>query len=84
MGPGQYGAGKSAIDITSKCKSFGVGWRAYDKLCRRKGEDAEFLGRESPGPGAPLWTDPSKDGSRGRSFFKAIRFPEDKSKLELS
>jgi hypothetical protein len=56
-GPGQYEL-DTVFDGMSLAKSFGASHRAYDKV-RFPGSERQFVGRNSPGPGAlkPLYND---------------------------
>jgi len=58
-------------------KSFGSGRSAFDKVTR-PGLEKDFLCREGPGIGPPLWTDYSK-GSGGTSFARPKILPKDQS-----
>jgi hypothetical protein len=81
VGPGEYGPGKSCIEIGHLAPSFGIPHRAYDKV-KRPGCEAERYGRESSGPGPALWQDVEEDGSKAHSFGKADRFQVFHSRFE--
>lgn len=58
VGPGQYSRKDGAIKLDyATGKSFGLGFGAYERvIC--PGWETAGQGKESPGPGPPLWRDP--------------------------
>lgn len=79
VGPGQYDRKDVALS-GSTGKSFGIGRSYYDKVIR-PGWEREGQGKESSGPGPPLWRDIDKEGSRPHAIPKAMRFKEDREKV---
>ena len=74
VGPGDYFLDKGRLDtLRSAPFSFRLSHRAYDKV-RRPGANQELLGKESVGPGSPLWSDIGKEGSKANSFSLSPRF----------
>lgn len=60
VGPGQYDRKDAAIKVDfSHGKSFGIGWKAYDKVIR-PGWEQEGQGRAGPGVGPPMWEETDK------------------------
>ena len=83
IGPGHYKADFSCMDrLRFSHFTFGASHRAFDKV-RRPGSEHDRLGRESSGPGDPLWRNIKKDGSKAHSFNHSPRFVRKKSSLEL-
>jgi hypothetical protein len=70
-GPGQYEESIRAIDGNRLAKSFGASHRAYDKV-RFPGSEREFIGRNSPGPGACM---PYQNTASTIGFTRAERLP---------
>merc|ERR1719235_2032789 len=78
VGPGQYDRKDVALK-THTGKSFGIGRPFYDKVVR-PGWEREGQGKESFGPGPPLWRDIHKEGSHAHAIPKTKRFKEDREK----
>lgn len=78
VGPGQYDRKDVALKFNTG-RSFGIGRVFYDKVLR-PGSDREGQGKESFGPGPPLWRDISKDGSHAHMIPKTKRFQEDRER----
>ncbi|CAD7925999.1 unnamed protein product [Amoebophrya sp. A120] len=58
IGPGQYDRKDTAIKLDyASAKSFGLGFEAYQRVVC-PGWEKVGLGKESKGPGPPLWRDP--------------------------
>lgn len=53
LAPGQYNRKDDAICM-HRGRSFGIGWKAYDKVIR-PGWELEGQGKTGPGVGPPLW-----------------------------
>lgn len=83
VGPGEYKTDISSLDrLKFSNFTFGESHRAYDHV-RRPGADQDRLGRESSGPGDPLWRDIKKEGSKAHSFNVSPRFERKKKLLDL-
>ena len=83
VGPGEYASTSSMDRLLSSRFSFGMSHRAFDKV-KRPGGDAECMGRESQGPGDPLWSDIAKQGSRAHSFSVGARFADNSRRRDTS
>mmetsp|Transcript_27040 Transcript_27040/g.89792 ORF Transcript_27040/g.89792 Transcript_27040/m.89792 type:complete len:302 (+) Transcript_27040:71-976(+) len=77
VGPGEYARKDSGMNLGSG-RSIGAGRAAWEKV-KTPGQESEFRCRASPGPGPPLWSNISRDGSAGGRFGSAERFPTAKT-----